>query len=132
VPYDPLHQSDLRPENVGRFKDEYLYMFTSGTSGPSKAAAMTQAQPRVENWPGVETDGKGNAWSATRSASGELPTTARAWPRIAAVDVRSASWESYRAVVAGGAAVRRGDVHGSGSGGPQSVPGKEKPRVRAD
>jgi carnitine-CoA ligase len=47
VPYDlassdQVEEHDLEP---ARFKDPYLLMFTSGTSGPSKAAVVSQAQP---------------------------------------------------------------------------------------
>lgn len=42
VPQDDVAQE---PSAAPRFSDTYLLMFTSGTSGPSKAAVVSQAQP---------------------------------------------------------------------------------------
>jgi len=47
VPFQPIEpeNADTEPHPVAAFKDTYLLMFTSGTSGPSKAAVVSQAQP---------------------------------------------------------------------------------------
>ncbi|MFC0454098.1 AMP-binding protein [Rhodococcus jostii] len=47
-PYAPKDVADGGKDDehrVPRFSDNYLLMFTSGTSGPSKAAVVSQAQP---------------------------------------------------------------------------------------
>jgi crotonobetaine/carnitine-CoA ligase len=47
LPFRPVgaERAATAPHPVAAFKDTYLLMFTSGTSGPSKAAVVSQAQP---------------------------------------------------------------------------------------
>jgi crotonobetaine/carnitine-CoA ligase len=42
---NPESDDPAGPSPAPRFRDTYLLMFTSGTSGPSKAAVVSQAQP---------------------------------------------------------------------------------------